>query len=75
MKSTLTQKLSQLYPAISKWTSSWGWIEIGEDGQTGNSVRALDEGGLIKEIPVNGDVDKAIDEMELALSEFIKANS
>jgi hypothetical protein len=37
----------QIYPNIAKWVNSYGWIEIGDDGQSGSFVRALNEGGLL----------------------------
>ena len=33
------------YPNIARWVQSYGWIEIGDDGQSPSFVRALDEGG------------------------------
>ena len=39
----------QIYPNIARWVQSHGWIEIGDDGQSSSFVRALDEGGLVRE--------------------------
>ena len=35
----------QMYPNIARWVQSYGWIEIGDDGQSPSFIRALDEGG------------------------------
>ncbi len=58
----------QLYPNISEWVSSYGWIEMGDDGQSSSLVRALDEGGLVWE---NHDDDATLDEVLNALDAFL----
>jgi hypothetical protein len=66
---------SQIYPAIAQWASGWGWVEIGEDGRMNKFVRALDEGGMVMEVPIKGSVNKALDKMESSLNKFIADNS
>ena len=58
----------QLYPNISEWVNSYGWIEIGDDGQSSSFVRALDEGGLVWE---DHDDDATLDEVLSALDSFL----
>ncbi len=58
----------QLYPNISEWASSYGWIEIGDDGQRSSFVRALDEGGMVWE---SHDDDAMLDETLNALESFL----
>ncbi len=58
----------QLYPNISEWVSSYGWIEIGDDGQSSSLVRALDEGGMVWE---SDDDDATLDEVLNALDAFL----
>ncbi len=58
----------QLYPNISEWVNSYGWIEIGDDGQSSSLVRALDEGGLVWE---DHDDDATLDEVLNALDAFL----
>jgi hypothetical protein len=49
----------QIYPNIARWVNSYGWIEIGDDGQSSSFVRALDEGGLVWE---DNDKDASLNE-------------
>jgi hypothetical protein len=41
--------IEELYPNIARWVNDYGWVEVGQDGQSNSFVRALDEGGLIWE--------------------------
>ncbi len=58
----------EMYPNISEWVSSYGWIEMGDDGQSSSLVRALDEGGLVWE---NNDDNATLDEILNALDAFL----
>ena len=58
----------QMYPNISEWVNSYGWIEIGDDGQSSSLVRALDEGGMVWE---SDDDDAMLDEVLNALDAFL----
>ncbi len=58
----------QMYPNISEWVNSYGWIEIGNDGQSSSVVRALNEGGLVWE---DNDDDATLDETLNALESFL----
>jgi hypothetical protein len=60
----------QMYPHIARWVTSYGWIEIGDDGQSPSLVRALDEGGLVWE---DSDDDTSLDEVLQALDAFLAA--
>ncbi len=57
-----------MYPNISEWVKSYGWIEIGDDGQSSSFVRALDEGGLVWE---DNDDNAMLDEVLSALDVFL----
>ena len=57
----------QIYPNIAEWVNSYGWIEIGDDGQSSSCVRALNEGGLVWED--NGDA--TLDEVLKACESFL----
>lgn len=37
------------YPNITRWVESYGWLEIGQDGNSTSFIRVLDEGGLVWE--------------------------
>jgi hypothetical protein len=58
----------QMYPNIAEWVSSYGWIEIGDDGQSSSFVRALNEGGLVWE---DNDDDATLDEVLRTLDAFL----
>jgi hypothetical protein len=60
----------QIYPNIARWVTSYGWIEIGNDGQSPSLVRVLDEGGLVWE---DNDDDTSLDEVLQALDAFLAA--
>jgi hypothetical protein len=75
MKQANHPTFSKIYPALAQLASGWDWIEIGEDGRMNTFVRALDERGMVKEVPIKGNLDKAIDKMEVALNKFMAENS
>jgi len=58
----------QMYPNIARWVTSYGWIEIGNDGQSSSFVRALNEGGLVWE---DNDEDATLDEVLQACEAFL----
>lgn len=58
----------QMYPNISAWVSSYGWIEIGSHYYSLSLVRALDEGGMIWE---SDDDDATLDEVLETLDTFL----
>lgn len=63
------------YPAIAEWVDSYGWIEIGNDGNSDSLVRALDEGGMIWESGAkHKTLDKALQACEQALANWIEEN-
>ena len=57
-----------LYPHITRWVQSYGWIEIGADQYRHSLVRALDEGGMVWESREN---DATLDDTLLALEAFL----
>ena len=65
----------QTYPTISRWVTSYGWIEIGSDDHR-VVLKALDEGGLVWES--NDDyetLDEALQVLETGLAEWIQQNT
>jgi hypothetical protein len=58
-----------MYPAISKWVRRGGWIEIGEQEQSGFIVRALDGGGLVFEDTEARTLDEAMTALERGIVE------
>lgn len=59
----------ETYPSIADWVLAWGWIEIGDDGESVGFVRALDEGGLVWESDQHY---KSLDEMFRALDKALE---
>jgi hypothetical protein len=41
----------QMHPNIAQWVNSYGWIEIGDDGQSSSFVKALNEGTPLRKGP------------------------
>ena len=41
--------IEELYPNIARWVNDYGWVEVGQNGESSSYVRALDEGGLVWE--------------------------
>ena len=63
------------YPNISAWVSGGGWIEIGDEVQTGSFVRALDEGGMIWEgAKKYKSVDEALQALERGIGKWTDEN-
>ena len=65
--------LGQVYPAIARWASGYGWVEFGIEGPDRPFVRALDEGGMVWEGEGKYEtLDKALRAMEAGLTEFMR---
>lgn len=62
------QSFEELYPRITRWVKTHGWIEIGEDDYSRSFVRALDIGGMVWEGQVQSEY-ATMDEMLRALEE------
>jgi hypothetical protein len=59
------------YQNITRWVTSQGWIELGQDEYSSSLVRALDEGGIVWEgSTYYGTLDEALDALETALAEW-----
>jgi hypothetical protein len=57
------------YPNITRWVTSQGWIEVGQDEYSSSLVRALDEGGMVWESTADyGTLDEAFDALETAIA-------
>jgi hypothetical protein len=62
-----------MYPHITRWVQSYGWIEIGDDGQSPSFIRALDEGGTVWESEEDDTtLSEALDALEAGLAEWMK---
>lgn len=59
-----------VYPAVSKWVRSYGWIEVGQQEMFGFVVRALDEGGMIIDTDECETLDEAMTELEAGLRKW-----
>jgi hypothetical protein len=68
-----TTGFEHTYPHIARWVQSYGWIEIGVDGQSPSFVRALDEGGTVWESDEDDmTLDEALHALEAGLAEWMK---
>lgn len=64
---------SELYPNITYWIDSLGWIELGQDEYSRSLVRLLNEGGMVWESKDNhGTIDEALQALETELVEILK---
>jgi hypothetical protein len=63
------------YPNITAWVSNGGWIEIGDEIQTGSFIRALDDGGMIWEGAKRyKSVDEALQALERGIAKWTDEN-
>jgi hypothetical protein len=64
------------YPNVTRWVTSQGWIELGQDEYSSSLVRALDEGGMVWEGTANyGTLDEALDALEAGLAEWTEQST
>lgn len=60
------------YPSIAAWVETQGWVEIGNDDESGSFVRALDEGGMVWEGRKHyNTLDDALRDLEQGLKEWM----
>jgi hypothetical protein len=68
--------VEDVFPSITLWTQSWGWIEIGQNDTSRSMVRALDEGGMVWEGKAKyATLDELLQDLEAALSNWISENA
>jgi hypothetical protein len=64
---------SEIYPNITHWVDTFGWIEIGQDEYSDSFVRLLNEGGTVWESNhTHITVDVALQALEVELTEILK---
>ena len=64
---------SEIYPNITYWIDSFGWIEIGQDEYSRSLVRLLNEGGMVWESSnIHKTIDEALQVLEAELVEILK---
>lgn len=72
----MTNLFDKLFPNISEWVSSQGWIELGSDDNSSSMVRAIDTGGLVWEGKDEyKSIDAALQDLEEGLTGWMKENS
>ena len=65
--------VERAYPAITRWVTAHGWIELGPTEGSLSFVRALDIGGMIWEgEPTYASVDAALQALDAALEQFLR---
>lgn len=68
-----TTPFERSYPAIARWITEQGWIELGQIDGADTFARALDEGGMVWEGQgTYGLVDDALQDMETALGAWMR---
>jgi hypothetical protein len=74
--SQVATSFEECYPNITRWVTSQGWIELGQDEYSSSLVRALDEGGMVWEGSAHyGTLDEAFDALETALAEWMEQST
>jgi hypothetical protein len=64
---------SELYPNITYWINTHGWIAVGPDVYSRSLVRLLNEGGMVWESEASHEtIDKALQVLEIELVEILK---
>jgi hypothetical protein len=68
----MDELFARAYPHLARWVTTYGWIELGDDGMQPSRVRVLDQGGLIW---AGGDarapIDDLLREAEAAVARWI----
>jgi hypothetical protein len=65
----------KIFPAITEWVHSHGWIEIGQTDEERSLIRAIDEGGLVWEGKSRyPSLDHALRALENALKKWKEEN-
>lgn len=54
----------KLYPYLSSWICTSGWVEIGEDEFSRSMIRIMNEGGLLWEDENSSTLDEALKRAE-----------
>ena len=62
--------LAQMFPALGQWIRRTGWIELGNQPDTGLVVRAFDKTGVVFETREARTLDEAIVALEQGIKEF-----
>jgi hypothetical protein len=65
-------KVEKLFPAIAKWVTGYGHIEIGDQEGFGFIVRAIDYGGQVFEDSKPGTLAEAMAALEQGLAEYFE---
>ena len=64
--------IEEAFPNVAKWVQGYGWIEIGEQEQSGFVARVLDAGGLVLEDDRCSTLGEAMASMDLSLAAWFK---
>jgi hypothetical protein len=67
--------VDEAFPHLTKWVTTYGWIEIGYDDYNRSFIRALDGGGMVWEgSMVYTTLDSALQALDDALAAWMKEN-
>ena len=62
--------LALMFPALGQWVRHRGWIEMGNQADSGLAVRAFDGEGLVFETREARTLDEALSALEQGIAEF-----
>jgi len=57
----------KIYPYLSSWVHTTGWIEIGQDEYSTSWIRILNEGGMVYEDEGSKTLERALQKAEYYL--------
>jgi hypothetical protein len=61
------------YPNIAAWVLDGGWVEIGYVEYTKSFVRALDEGGMVRESANKyASIEQALEALDKGIAEWVE---
>lgn len=68
----MDEPFARAYPHLTRWITTQGRIELGDDGMPPSRVRVLDEGGLIwAGGEASAPIDELLREAEVAVARWI----
>ncbi len=71
----MTQFADQAFPHLTRWVTTYGWVEIGQDVYSRSFVRALTEGGMIWEgEETYTNLTDALQKLDAAVGAWMKEN-
>lgn len=71
----MDRSVDEMFPHVTAWVGTHGWIEIGYDDDSRSFIRALDSGGMVWEGSLNyPTLESALQALDDALAAWMKEN-